>query len=268
MDLNIFTYQNKTILSRQTRTLLQTSSPKTRGSSEKPFKALPNSLKFLNPIQSTIVTPIHPSTEDSSPPLRKESSLTIKEISKEDFERENYQKRGNSVGDSMSFVTKAFSKAITSSQTSHHRTSGSVPRTKEIVYQNEYFTYKKKVNMSSNNKPNTTSTKEIKEDSDTTAKEIIYKKSDSSLSNSNQQNFFSTPRMPFADLTHSNSGLGRQKQGTKSTPKLLSTQRRTPRKNVSQEHMLAITENRANEVGIAAFNLVTGEITLSQVRKF
>jgi len=274
MNFNIFTNQNNHLPPRQSRTLLYTSSPKARGNSEKPIKTIPNSLKFLNPIQSNIVTPIQPPTGDSSPPSRKESSLIIKEISREDFEREKnyshlYHKRGNSADDNVSLFGKALVKATTSTQTPHHRTSGSVPRAKEIVYQNEYFTYKKKVVMSSNNQPNTTSTKEIKEDSEgTTVKEIIYKKPDSSLSNSNQPNFFSTPRMPFADLTHSNSGLGLQKQGSKSNrsaARLLSTQNRTPRKNISQEHILAITENRANEIGIAAFNLVTGEITISQV---
>ena len=74
-------------------------------------------------------------------------------------------------------------------------------------------------------------------------------------------------KTPFREDDSNNSDIYRSRTKTAKTPRnLLSSTSRTPKSGITQEYIITITENRANEVGIAAFNVTTSEITISQVR--
>ena len=99
-----------------------------------------------------------------------------------------------------------------------------------------------------------------------TLKDIKTKKSFNSYSSSNKQNYLSTPSLPFVELSRSNT-LHTGTRSTKSASNQFSTHSRTPKGNTSQEYIVTITENRANEIGFAFFNVFTGEVTISQVNE-
>ena len=78
--------------------------------------------------------------------------------------------------------------------------------------------------------------------------------------------FLSTPKMPWKDSGDFDFQMSGSRT-TKTTGNISSTISKTPRGGVvHQEHIVTVTENRAKEIGIATFNVVNGEIVISQVK--
>lgn len=131
------------------------------------------------------------------------------------------------------------------------------------------FTYRRKSSFSSTgDKFKSDSLKEILDNIEN-SKEAVLKQGNPQNYKTKISNLFSTPKIPFGEINYSKNDQTAAKKTlsrSRSTSNMLSGRTKTPRNSVSLEHIITVTENRANEVGLAIFNIVTGEIFISQVK--